>query len=123
QSMQVFGNDYETKDGSGVRDYVHVSDLANAHVLAFEHLNIKKESTTINLGTGKGYSVLEVIQETEKVSGKKVNYQVVEKREGDPAGLYASYEKAKEVLNWEPRFSDLHTLIESTWNIYQIKNK
>jgi len=119
ESMDVFGNDYPTEDGTGIRDYVHVSDLANAHLKAFEYLAKKKNSITLNLGTGTGYSVLEVIKMAEKISGKKIKYQIAPQREGDPAHLYAKAEKAASLINWSPRFSDLKTMIESTWKMYQ----
>ncbi len=119
ESMDVFGDDYPTEDGTGVRDYIHVSDLANAHLKAFEYIAEKKSSITLNLGTGTGYSVLEVIKMAEKISGRKVNYKIAPQREGDPADLYAKAEKANSLINWSPRFSDLKTMIESTWELYK----
>ena len=118
-SLDVFGNEYSTKDGTGVRDYIHVSDLANAHLKAFQYISDNKQSITLNLGTGKGYSVLEVIKMAEKISGKQINYRIVPRREGDPASLYAKADTAKKLIQWTPGFSDLKTMIESTWNVYK----
>jgi len=119
KGMQVFGDDYDTVDGSGVRDYIHVSDLAEAHLLALSRLESKDESFSVNLGTGRGDSVLEVIQAAERLTGRKVAHQIVGRREGDPAGLWASGQKAKEILGWSPRFSDLETIVRSTWTAYE----
>lgn len=119
EEMQVFGDDYPTPDGTGIRDYIHVSDLASAHLKAFEKITQSNESLTVNLATEKGISVLDMIKMTEKISGRKVNYKVVARRAGDPAELYAKSDLAKEMLDWTPEHSDLKTLIESTWNIYK----
>lgn len=119
-SMEVFGDDYKTKDGTGVRDYIHVSDLASAHVKALEHLSKdKSQSFTVNLATGESHSVLEVIHKTEKITGQKVTHKVVPRRPGDPAELYASTKRAFELLDWKPEFSDLDTIISTTWRVYK----
>ena len=115
--MFVFGNDYDTPDGTGIRDYIHVSDLAKAHVEALNFLQ-KNNNLKVNLSTGERYSVIDVIKMTNKVSGKEINYEIVERRAGDPAELYASSDLAYDTLNWKPTYSDLKTLIESTWNVY-----
>ena len=115
--MFIFGNDYDTPDGTGIRDYIHVSDLAKAHVEALNFLQ-KNNNLKVNLSTGKKHSVIDVIKMTNKVSDKEINYEIVERRAGDPAELYASSSLAYDTLNWEPKFSDLKTLIESTWNVY-----
>jgi UDP-glucose 4-epimerase len=115
--MHVFGNDYNTHDGTGLRDYIHVSDLAEAHVKALSFLN--NNNLKVNLSTGKKYSVLDVIKMTNKVTGKEINYEIVERRLGDPAELYASSDLAFDALNWRPKHSDLKTIIESTWNVYK----
>ena len=115
--MFLFGNDYDTPDGTGIRDYIHVSDLAKAHVEALNFLQ-KNNNLKINLSTGKKHSVIDVIKMTSKVSGKEINYEIVERRAGDPAELYASSDLAYDTLNWKPTCSDLKTLIESTWNVY-----
>ena len=115
--MFVFGNDYDTPDGTGIRDYIHVSDLAKAHVEALNFLQ-KNNNLKVNLSTGERHSVIDVIKMTNKVSGKEINYEIVERRAGDPAELYASSDLAYDTLNWKPTCSDLKTLIESTWNVY-----
>jgi UDP-glucose 4-epimerase len=115
--LEIFGNDYDTKDGTGIRDYIHVSDLADAHIKA---LNIKN-SEIINLGSEKGYSVLDIVKEFEKVSGKKVPYKIVKRRAGDPAKLIATSKKAKKVLNWTPKLG-LKEMVQSTWQAYN-KNR
>ena len=102
KELSVFGNDYPTKDGTGVRDYIHVVDLAIGHIKALEKLEKEKQGLYIyNLGTGKGYSVLEMIKAYEKATGKKVPYKIVARREGDIAECYADPSKAKKELNWE----------------------
>ncbi len=102
KEMIVFGNDYNTIDGTCVRDYVHVSDLARAHVLGAQHINHNNKSILINLGSNSGYSVFEIIKEVEKYY--KVNYKIGPRRQGDPATLIASNKKAKEILNWSPLY-------------------
>jgi UDP-glucose 4-epimerase len=121
-AVQVFGDDYETSDGTGVRDYIHVNDLASGHLQALRYLKEGGSSNSFNLGTGQGYSVLDVIKTTEKVSGKKVAYQIVERRAGDPAELLATADKAEKALSWKAQYSDLQTILDTTWKAYQ-KNK
>jgi UDP-glucose 4-epimerase len=118
KEMQVFGTDYPTPDGSGVRDYIHVSDLASAHLMALEHLEKGAPSFSVNLGTGRGDSVLQVIGAAEKLTGRAVAHRLVGRREGDPAELWASGAKAKELLGWEPKYSDLETIVSTTWKAY-----
>ena len=115
--MHVFGNDYNTYDGTGLRDYIHVSDLAEAHLKALDFLN-NNNNIKVNLSSGERHSVIDVIDMTKKISGKEINYEIVERRPGDPAELYASSDLAYEALHWKPKYSDLKTLIESTWNVY-----
>ncbi len=115
--MHVFGNDYNTHDGTGLRDYIHVSDLAEAHLKALDFLN-NNNNIKVNLSSGERHSVIDVIDMTKKISGKEINYEIVERRPGDPAELYASSDLAYEALHWKPKYSDLKTLIESTWNVY-----
>ena len=98
--LQVFGGDYDTPDGTGVRDYIHVMDLAEGHVAAVRHLLERDASVTVNLGTGQGYSVLEVIHAFEQASGRSVPYQIVDRRPGDVAACYADPSKARAVLGW-----------------------
>ncbi len=117
--MQVYGNDYNTIDGTGVRDYIHVNDLASAHVLALEYLVNKGKNLTVNLSTEKGYSVLETIKKAEEITNKKIKYEIVERREGDPDNVVASYKKAQELLGWEAKYSDLETLLSTMWDIYK----
>jgi UDP-glucose 4-epimerase len=117
EKLSVFGNDYPTPDGTAVRDYIHVVDLAKAHVVALQRLlnkqNIEKVET-FNLGTGTGSSVLEVIHAFEKISGKKLNYQIVGRREGDITSAYANTDKAKTVLGWSTQLS-LEEALASAW--------
>jgi len=113
--VTVFGDDYPTADGTPIRDYIHVTDLASAHVLALKALEKGLRSTAINLGTGRGYSVLEVISAVEKVTRKKVPYVTGPRRPGDPAVLVASSGKAREVLGWEPRHSSLEEIVETAY--------
>ena len=114
----VFGDDYDTKDGTGIRDYIHVSDLAEGHLSAIEYISEKNKDLIINLGTGKGHSVLDIIKMTHKISGKNIKYSFTDRRAGDPSIVIAGSKKAKNLINWNPRNSDLHTIIKSTWNIY-----
>lgn len=119
KQVQVFGNDYSTHDGTGVRDYIHVTDLAEAHLLALESMERGGGSLTVNLGTGSGQSVLDVIKAAQRISGREVAYQIVGRRDGDPAELWASGARAKEILGWVPRHSDLESIIYTTWNAYK----
>lgn len=118
KEVLVFGNDYETADGTGVRDYIHVNDLARGHRMAFDYLQKNDRSLTVNLGTKIGASVLDIIHVAEKVSGKKVPYRIVERRPGDPAALIANPAKAKELLGWEAKYSDIETILSTTWKAY-----
>lgn len=120
KEMSVFGDDYDTPDGTCIRDYIHVSDLADAHVRALRYLSAGNESQSLNLGTGKGNSVLEMIQTTERVLGKKVNYKISARRAGDPAVLMALSDKAEQLLHWTPKQSDLENIIRTTWQVYRI---
>ncbi len=119
EKINIFGNDYATRDGTCIRDYIHVTDLAAAHVLALEYIASKKESLTLNLGTGNGITVTEMLEATRRITGKEIKAEYVGRRAGDPAQLTASSELAKKVLGWEPKYSDVDTLIGSTWNAYQ----
>ena len=120
ECLSVFGDDYDTHDGTGVRDYIHVVDLAAGHVKAIEKLKVVKEVLTVNLGTGKGYSVLDVVKAFEKASGKKVPYAIVSRRAGDIAKCFADPSYAKEVLGWEAKKS-LEQMCEDSWK-WQSKN-
>jgi UDP-glucose 4-epimerase len=117
KELSVYGNDYPTTDGTAVRDYIHVVDLAKAHVIAMQRLLNKKNIDsveTFNLGTGKGSSVLEVIQSFEKVSGQKLNYKIVGRREGDITEAYANTDKANRILGWKAA-SSLDDSLASAW--------
>ena len=114
-SVSIFGTDYPTPDGTAIRDYTHVCDLADAHVLALKHLLDGGDALQLNLGTGRGHSVLEVIGAVEEVSGRSVPTRRTERRPGDPPELVADATKAGEVLNWKARFLDLRELIRTAW--------
>ena len=117
--ITVFGTDYETKDGTCIRDYIHVTDLVNAHLLALHHLMNGGESDIFNLGSNTGYSVLEMIEAARKVTGHPIPMQIGERRAGDPALLIASSEKAKNILGWQPEFTDIEEIIASAWKWHQ----
>jgi UDP-glucose-4-epimerase GalE len=112
----VFGNDFPTPDGTAVRDYIHVNDLAVAHVLALESLLSGGPSDVINLGTNRGASVFEVIRKVEEVTGRTVPYEILPRRKGDVGALLASKERAEQRLGWKPRVSDLETIVRTAWN-------
>lgn len=114
--ISVFGDDYETKDGTCVRDYIHVCDLAQAHILAVEYLMAGNDSNIFNLGNGVGFTVNEVIETARKVTGHPIPSKVEARRAGDPAVLIASSEKAKEILKWNPQYADLEQIIADAWN-------
>ena len=112
--LSIYGDDYDTVDGTGVRDYIHVVDLAQGHVKAVEYLEKNPGLDIINLGTGRGYSVLEVLRAFEKAVGKEIPYKIVERRPGDIATTYAKADKAKEVLGWEAKL-DIDDMCEDSW--------
>jgi len=112
--LYVYGHDYDTKDGTCIRDYIHVIDLAQAHILAIENLK-KRPNANYNLGNGQGFSVLEVIETSKKITGIAIPYQFADRRPGDPAILIASSEKIKKELHWEPKYPDLETIIRTAW--------
>ncbi|MGG3888371.1 UDP-glucose 4-epimerase GalE [Metabacillus fastidiosus] len=118
--IKIFGDDYETPDGTCIRDYIHVEDLANAHVLAIKKLRKENSSATYNLGNGNGFSVKEIIETARKITGHLIPAKVAPRRMGDPAVLIASSEKAIKELGWKPKYSDINIIIESAWNWYQI---
>ena len=118
KKMEVFGDNYDTDDGTGVRDYIHVTDLATAHVKCIEYLN-ENTSLTVNLATGESHSVMDIINLTKEISGRDIPFDIVDRRPGDPAKLYASTNQAFKALNWEAEYSDLKTLLETTWKVYQ----
>lgn len=115
--MSVHGNDYDTRDGSCIRDYVHVMDIASAHTKALQYMleaDDEDNCLTLNLGTGKGVSVLELIAAFERVSGQKLHYRIGPRRAGDVAAVYANNDKAKQVIGWEPKF-DLDSMMDTAW--------
>ena len=118
KNLSVYGNDYSTKDGTGIRDYIHVSDLAHGHLMALDYLFKHKKDLVINLGTGEGHSVLDIISMANKVSNKDIDYKFTIRRDGDPGTVIAGSDNAKELIDWSPKYSDLYTIINSTWNIY-----
>ena len=119
EKIMVFGDDYNTVDGTCVRDYIHITDLANAHLLAVQRLRQGCESIICNLGNGKGFSVKEVIDVTRKVTGREIKAEIATRREGDPALLIASSDKAREILGWEPQYASLETIIETAWKWHE----
>ena len=116
ENFDLFGVDFPTSDGTAVRDYIHVTDLAKAHVLALKKLLTSSQSEFINLGTNKGYSVLEIIKKTEGFTGIKIHYRTMPKRRGDVPVLLASKEKAEKLLGWHLYYSNIETIIETAWN-------
>lgn len=119
KGMQVFGDDYDTPDGSCLRDYIHVTDLAAGHVAALEHLHRGGANLRVNLGTGAGASVLEMIRRAREITGREIPAAIAPRRPGDPAVVVASADEAKRVLGWEARHSDLDTLLKTTWEAYR----
>ncbi len=119
EKIAMFGDDYPTPDGTCVRDYIHVTDLADAHIKAIEKLFRDETSAIYNLGNGKGFSVKEVVEETRRVTGKEIKAVVEGRRPGDPSTLIASSEKAIQELGWKPRFNTLTQIIETAWKWHQ----
>ena len=119
ESMDVYGNDYDTPDGTCIRDYIHVNDLSVAHVMALTYLVEKKESLCVNVGTGKGYSVLDAIKSAESITGKKVEFTITGRRDGDPQSLYAKSNLAYKLLDWSPQYPSLETIMQSMWRLYK----
>jgi UDP-glucose 4-epimerase len=115
EPITIFGDDYETPDGTCIRDYIHVNDLAEAHVAAIEKLLAGGTSDVFNVGTGAGHSVLEVMQAVEQVTGQKVPHQIGQRREGDPAVLVANSDKLKRTLGWTPKFAEIRDIVATAW--------
>jgi UDP-glucose 4-epimerase len=118
-SISIFGTDYDTSDGTCIRDYIHVTDLAQAHVLGLEYLFKHQESQIFNLGNGSGFSVKEVIDTAKQVAGKEIPIAACPRRAGDPASLIGSSTKAREILGWQPEYADLNTIVKHAWNWHQ----
>lgn len=119
KKLFVYGNDYNTPDGTGVRDYIHVNDLADAHVKALDYIQSENNDLILNLATGEGHSVLDIIQKTKDISGKDIPFEIVGRREGDPDTVIAISKYAEKQLGWKAVNSDLDTIIQSAWNIYK----
>ena len=119
--INIYGNNYNTKDGTGVRDYVHVSDLAKAHINSIDFIQKQKRNIIINLGNEVGYTVLDIINKAYEISKKSIEYKVVSRREGDLEKIIANSKLANELIGWEPKNSNLDTIIKSTWEIYKTK--
>ncbi|MDR2078760.1 MAG: UDP-glucose 4-epimerase GalE [Treponema sp.] len=119
KEVRIFGNDYDTPDGTGVRDYVHVNDLAVAHAKALDYTSRNDTSITVNLGSETGISVLEIVEAARRITGRPVPAKIVGRRAGDPAKLTAASGLAHELLDWTAEYSDLDTLLKTSWNAYQ----
>lgn len=119
ECLKVFGNDYPTEDGTCIRDYIHVNDLAEAHLLALEYLDTADGCHTFNLGNGDGFSVLDIIRSASDVLGQSIPYRVEPRRPGDPPVLVANARKARDVLGWQPIHADIASIVESAWNWHQ----
>lgn len=119
ECIKVFGTDYPTRDGSCIRDYIHVLDLADAHIKALDYMKKENVSNRFNLGTSNGISVIEIIEAAKKVTGRDIKVVYEDRRAGDPAELIGSNIKAKEVLNWVPKYSDIENILEDAWRWHQ----
>lgn len=115
EKLQIFGDDYNTPDGTNVRDYVHPFDLADAHILAVDYLRNGNESSAFNLGSSTGFSNLEIVKAAREVTGKEIPAEIAARRGGDPDTLIAASEKVRKVLGWKPEFDDIHKIIETAW--------
>lgn len=115
KKISIFGSDYDTKDGTNVRDYVHPFDLADAHLLAVKYLREGNESTAFNLGSSTGFSNLEIVEAARRVTGKEIPLEMAERRPGDPDSLIAESNKARQVLGWKPQFDNIEKIIETAW--------
>lgn len=119
ESITVYGSDYPTPDGTCIRDYIHVSDLADAHVLGLQYLLDGNQSEIFNLGNGNGFSVQQVIDAAREITGKPINVVMGDRRAGDPPALVGSSEKARRILNWQPQYADLHLILQHAWAWHQ----
>ncbi len=123
EKIMIFGDDYLTEDGTCIRDYIHVMDLIDAHLLALEYLRAGNNSDIFNLGNGTGFSVKEIIDSSERVTGLDIKREIAERRAGDPAILVASSDKIKEVLGWEAKHPDVEDIIQSAWNFHKTNSQ
>jgi len=119
KSISIFGTDYPTEDGTCIRDYIHVTDLAQAHVLGLKHLLAGKESQIFNLGNGNGFSVREIIEAAKEVTGKSIEIEECARRPGDPPMLVGGSEKSRQILGWQPEYSDIKVIIADAWQWHQ----
>jgi len=123
KKLQIFGDDYDTRDGTCIRDYIHVTDLARAHTMALDKLMGGADKLLVNLGTGEGITVMEMVKKASEISGVPVPHEIVGRREGDPPVVVASAGLAKTLLGWEAKHSDVGTLLKTTWKAYQANAK
>ncbi|MGI9055056.1 MAG: UDP-glucose 4-epimerase GalE [Pyrinomonadaceae bacterium] len=123
ESISIFGDDYPTPDGTAIRDYIHISDLSQAHLLALEHLRKGGASEFINLGNGTGFSVREVVEAARKITGREIKAEIAPRRAGDPSRLVADAEKARKILGWKPQFPEIEKIIESAWRWHEANPK
>jgi len=123
RKMKIFGTDYDTPDGTCIRDYIHVTDIALAHINAIQAFDNGLDAAEVNIGTGQGVSNLEILKTIERVSGLKLPYEAAPRREGDLTQLYADSTKAKAVLGFEPKHSDLDNIIQTAWSFHKLKEK
>ena len=121
--ISIFGDDYDTPDGTCIRDYIHIEDLIEAHILAMEHLKVSKQSDFFNLGSGEGFSVLEMIEAARKVTGHSIPAKTTPRRAGDPARLIASSKKAETILGWNKVHNDVEGIIASAWKFHQLNKE
>lgn len=119
-SIAIFGDDYPTPDGTAIRDYIHIADLSQAHLLALKHLRNGGDSEFINLGNGGGYSVKEVVEAARVITGINIEAKIAPRRTGDPSRLVANAKKAREILGWNPQFPEIETIIESAWKWHSL---
>lgn len=119
KKIDIFGSDYSTKDGTGVRDYIHVADLASAHLDTIDYIKREKKDLIINLGTGGGHSVLDVVKKVQEICNVSIKYEIKDRRRGDSDIVMANSELAKNLISWETKYSDLDTIINSTWSVYK----
>jgi UDP-glucose 4-epimerase len=119
ESVSIFGTDYPTPDGTCIRDYIHVTDLADAHILGVEYLLQGGDSTVFNLGNGSGFSVKQVIDTARTITGREIKVVESDRRAGDPASLVGSSDRARKILGWEPKYPDLQEIINHAWQWHQ----
>ena len=123
ESISIFGTDYDTVDGTCVRDYIHVVDLAQAHILALQYLLNNGKTDVFNLGNSNGFSVKQVIEKAQKITGKKIILQECDRRQGDPPVLVGSADKAKKILGWNPEYSNLEDILTQAWQWHQERHQ